>query len=97
MKPLELSEIYYIEVQGHTLTYHTTDGDFSVRGSMASAVEQMAPYPFAKCSNYCLVNLTHVKKAVGTEVTVGNDTISMSRRNKTAFLKELAEYVGGNL
>lgn len=97
MKPIELSQIYYIEIQGHTLTYHTSDGNFELKGTMTSVEEKMSAYPFAKCNNWCLVNLAHVKETKGNEIIVGQDKIDMSRRNKTAFLKSLTEYVGGKM
>lgn len=96
VKPVELHDIYYIEVQNRTLTYHTVDGNFEVKGTMTSVEKQMSAYPFAKCNHWYLVNLAHVKEARGNTVVVGGDTIEMSRRNKPLFLKALTEYIGGN-
>lgn len=97
VKKLELNEIYFIEVQNRMLYYHTVEGDYIVRGTMQSAENMMADYPFAKCNHWYLVNLMHVKETKGTMVTVGPFELEISRRNKTSFLKALTEYMGGNV
>lgn len=97
VKKLELNEIYFIEVQNRMLYYHTVEGDYIVRGTMQAAESMMAEYPFAKCNHWYLVNLMHVKETKGGMVTVGPFELEISRRNKTAFLKALTEYMGGNV
>ena len=97
VKKLELKEIYFIEVQNRMLYYHTEGGDYIVRGTMQSAEKEMAEYPFAKCNHWYLVNLMQVKEVHKNMVKVGPFELEISRRNKTAFLKALTEYMGGNV
>ena len=68
-----------------------------MRGTMQSVEQLLAPYAFAKCNHWYLVNLMHVKETKGGMVMVGPFELEISRRNKTSFLKALTEYMGGNV
>lgn len=97
VKKLELSEIYFIEGQSRMLYYHTATGDYVVKGTMQNAEKTMEDFPFAKCNHWYLVNLMHVKEVKKNMVVVGPFELEISRRNKTAFLKALTEYMGGSM
>ena len=96
IKTLEAKQIYYVEVQNRMLHYYTEEGEIIVRGTLQSVEEMLKPYPFAKCNHWYLVNLEHVKEVAKNMVLVGPYELEISRRNKTAFLKALTEYMGGN-
>ena len=96
IKTLEAKQIYYVEVQNRMLHYYTEEGEIIVRGTLQSVEEMLKPYPFAKCNHWYLVNLEHVKEDAKNMVLVGPYELEISRRNKTAFLKALTEYMGGN-
>ena len=59
---LSISQIEYIEVQNRMLYYHTTEGVYSVKGTMTAVEKQFAAYSFAKCNHWYMVNLMHVKE-----------------------------------
>ena len=94
-KKLEISQIYYVEVQNRILHYCTSEGDFSMRGTMQSVEEMLAPHPFVKCNHWYMVNLKHVSEVRKNTVVVGGHELEISRRNRTPFLKALSEYFGG--
>lgn len=93
---LDAKEIYYIEVQNHILHYHTTEGEYVLRGSLQGAEEMLKDYPFARCNHWYIVNLRHVKEIRKNIAVVGTRELEISRRNKMTFLKALTEYMGGN-
>lgn len=95
VKKFGINQIHYIEVQNRMLHYHTDEGEYVVRGTMQSAERMFAPYPFVKCNHWYIVNLMHVSEVKKNVAVVGNDELEISRRNRTAFLKALTEYVGG--
>ena len=97
VKKLDSKQIYFIEVQNHMLHYHTTDGEFVVRGSMQGIVQTLPADTFVKCNHWYLVNLIHVKEVKQNIVVVGEYELEISRRNKTAFMKALTEYLGGSV
>ena len=97
VKKLELSEIYFVEGQSRMLYHHTALCDYVVKGTMQAAENALANFPFAKCNHWYLVNLMHVKEVRKNMVVVGPFELEISRRNKTAFLKALTEYMGGSM
>lgn len=97
VKKLELKQIYYVEVQNRMLYYHTEEGVHAVRGTMQGAEAMLAGYPFAKCNHWYLINLMNVKEVRGGIVKTGPYALEISRRNRTAFLKALTEYMGGGM
>ena len=95
VKKLNVQQIYYVEVQNRLLSYHTDEGVFMMRGTMQSVEQMLAPYAFAKCNHWYIVNLKHVSEVRKTTAIVAGHELEVSRRNRTAFLKALTEYVGG--
>lgn len=95
MHRLEISQIHYLETRNRMLHYHTAVGVYSVRSSLQSAVEQLAPYSFAKCNQCYLVNLQHVTDLRDDYVTVAGTDLEISRRNRKAFMDALVAYIGG--
>ena len=95
VRKLEVSRIYYVEVQNRMLHYYTQEGEFVVRGTMQSVQQMLEAYSFAKCNHWYMVNLRHVSEVKKNMVIVGQYELEISRRNRTPFLKALTEYVGG--
>lgn len=95
VKKFGIQQIYYVEVQNRMLHYHTDEGEYVVRGTMASVEQMLASYPFVKCNHWYIVNLMHVSEVRKNTVIVGGHELEISRRNRTAFLRALTEYVGG--
>lgn len=94
VKKLTLKQIYYVEVQNRMLHYYTSEGEFVMRGTMKSVEQMLKPYPFVRCNHWYIVNLMHVSEVRGNLAVVGGFELEISRRNRTAFLKALTEYVG---
>lgn len=95
VKKFGINQIYYVEVQNRMLHYYTDEGEYVVRGTMQNVEQMLAPYPFVKCNHWYIVNLMHVTEVRGNLAVVGGHELEISRRNRTAFLKALTEYVGG--
>lgn len=95
VKKFGVNQIFYVEVQSRLLHYHTDEGEYVVRGTMQSVEQMLAPFPFVKCNHWYIVNLMHVSEVRKNIVVVGGHELEISRRNRTAFLKALTEYVGG--
>ena len=95
IRRLEISQIYYLETKSRMLYYHTASGIYSVRSSLSSAMEELAPYSFAKCNQCYLVNLQHVTDMREDFVTVAGENLEISRRSRKTFLDALVAYIGG--
>ena len=91
-RKLELSHICFVEVLGHTLIYHTTEGEVTASGSM-SEVERELTGRFFRCNKSYLVNLEHVDSIRGDLVTVEGQQLPVSRARKKPFLDALNNYI----
>lgn len=96
---LNAAHITYVEVFQHMLVYHTVSGDYSATGSISSACEKLAGLPFSPCSRCYLVNLMYVSKVNGFYASVNGEQLLISKRMRSAFLKDLNKFIarGGKL
>jgi DNA-binding LytR/AlgR family response regulator len=95
VKKLGVRQIYYVEGQNRMLHYYTKEGELVVRGTMQSAQKLLEPYHFVRCNHWYMVNLMHVSEVRKDTVVVAGHELEMSRRNRTAFLAALTNYMGG--
>lgn len=92
---VSFSGIYYLEKDKNYLIYHTEQGEFRERGTMADKEGEFVDSGFFKCTSGCLVNLRHVKKLTGDTVWVGNTALPVSRQQRRPFANALMNYFGG--
>ncbi len=90
-------DIYYVEIQDHMLHYHTAGGIYSLRGTLAAAEKQLAPYHFVRCNHWYIVNLSHVQQVKRDSVVVAGYELEISRRSRVTFLNALTDYMGGSI
>lgn len=93
-KRIRVDQIYYVEVQNRMLHYHTDHGVFVVRGTLQGAELLLRESHFVRCNHWYLVNLQYVSEIRKNLVIVAGDELEISRRNKTAFMSELTDYMG---
>lgn len=89
------SQIRYIEKEKNYLCYHTEQGEFRQRGSVAEQEQSFADSGFCKCTSGCLVNLKYVRKTGKDVLWVGDTPLPVSRQQRKAFLDSLMTYLGG--
>lgn len=92
-KKLDVSKICYVEVQDHLLIYHALDGEYTTKGTIRDAENQLDPKKFFRCNRCYLVNLEYVDNYLGSDVRVNGDTIQVSRSRRKPFLDALNEYL----
>lgn len=93
IKKIDISDIYYIEVQNHELIYHTKEGDFSVRGTMKELEETLKEESFYRCNKCYLINLEYVDGVQDNNVVVNGSEMQVSRARKKEFLDVLNDYM----
>ena len=92
---LLLWEIYYIEVQGHKLTYHTEKGQLPGTGTLQDAEQRLHGKGFLRCNKCYLVNQKHIQTVTGSDVVLSNgEKLQISRLRKQDFREELARSMG---
>ncbi|MBO4990020.1 MAG: response regulator transcription factor [Clostridia bacterium] len=94
MKKIYIRDILYIEVNAHKLIYHTTEGEFSVRGQLKHIEEKFSEYGFGRPSNSFLVNIANIDRITPTSVLIGGNEIYFSRSRKKEFSKKVVAYMG---
>lgn len=92
-KKLAVSEIHYIESQGHYARYRTEKGEFLSRRSLKELEDEMREYGFFRCAKGFLVNLKHVDGISGGDCTVCGERIPISRSKKKELMELLLQYM----
>lgn len=90
-----ISEIGWIESEGHRQTYHAKDQVYeSTLHSMKEIEKQLEDYNFYRCNKGYLVNLAHVKAIRDGWAILTNGQVMISRAKKSDFQKALTTYAG---
>lgn len=92
---ISTSELYFAEINGHYLFYHTAAGVFRQKSSLKELEGKLDGLSFKRCNNCYLINLKYVESINKDEVKVGGQWLKISRPKKKEFLKSLANYMGG--
>ncbi len=87
--------LYYVEVQGHYLYYHTGDGVLRQKAALKELEENLQGLSFERCNNCYLVNLKYVDSVRKDDVKINGTWLRISRPRKKEFLQSLADYMGG--
>lgn len=93
---IRLDSISYVESSGHQVTYHTDKGDLKVWETLKEQENRLPPGRFARCSNYCLVNMKYIDGVKGSSISVGGTEIAVTRTQKKEFLDRLLRYYGNH-
>ena len=89
-------DILYVEVRGHWLTFHKTDGSsVDVSGSLKTISEELHDCGFALCNACYLVNMRYVSRMDALNVTLTSGIqLQISIRKRKSFADEFTAYVG---
>ncbi len=94
VKREDVSNIYYIESQGHNLVYHTKDGIYLSTGTLKNAENLLSNMHFSRGNNGYLINLEHVEAIKDKCAIVKGEPLFLSRLRINAFMQELTKYWG---
>lgn len=94
MQKLTVSDIYYIESQGHYVRYKTEKGEFISRTTLKELEDMMGEHGFFRCSKGYLVNMKHVDGISSGDCIICGEHIPISRNKKKEFMEVLIQYIG---
>ena len=78
---IKIDDIYYLEIQTHTITIHTEHGTYQKYGSLTNEQKFLAPYGFIRCRQNCLVSLPKVYSICNNTINLTNHLqLHMSQR-----------------
>lgn len=100
IRVVALSDIEYVEVRKHDLSYHFVDEEepLVVYGSLVAFEQEVGDGPFVRISNSCLVNMNHVRAVRGGELIMhGGDKFYFSRSRKREAVATITSFLGGSI
>ncbi len=94
---LSANDITYVEVFDHNLVYHTTRGEYTVRGRLSDVIEKLSPDRFVMCNRSFIVNLRHVTSVTSDYLLIGDTRISVSKSHRKELMKRFSSFLGDSL
>lgn len=91
------NEISYVEVFDHNLVYHTTKGEYTVRGRLSDVQEKLNPERFVVCNRSFLVNLRYVSNITSDYLMIGDTRISISKSHRKELMQRFSSFLGDSL
>ena len=95
LRQVPISSVRWLDIDGHYVVYHTTEGDFEEYGTLKEAYGKLNRSFFVFANRGCLVNLYHVSAVNKNSVTVGGSQLDISRPQKKSFLAAMSDFMGG--
>lgn len=95
IRKISTEQLYYVEVIGHYLYYHTSEGTFKQKAPLKELENKLAGLSFKRCNNCYLVNLKYVDSVQKDDIRIAGEWLKISRPRKREFLEALANYMGG--
>lgn len=93
---LSVPRIAYVEVSGHYVVFHSTDGEFTEYSTLKNVEKRLnASGLFVRCNYSYLVNLHFVDSVNKDTVSVCGNDLPIGRSKKKEFYKAFAEYAAG--
>lgn len=92
---LNVPSIHYVEVFGHNITLHTTEGNYFFRTSLKELTAQLPGRYFCAPHQSYVVNMLHIKTVSAQEIRMLDGTsIPISRRRQREFLRSFHQFLG---
>lgn len=95
IQKISTDRLYYVEVSGHYLYFHTADGVFRQKTALKELEDALDGLSFKRCNNCYLVNLKYVDGVDKDDIQIAGERLKISRPRKRDFLQSLTNYMGG--
>lgn len=84
VKKIPIPSINYIEIFGHDIIIHTTDGDYAKYGTLKMEYAQLKKQGFVKCNQSFLIPINKISKIEKQEVILTTGETFILSRSCTA-------------
>lgn len=88
---VNISDIDYIEVYGHYLTYCVNNKKYTVRQTLSDAENKLSKFGFFRINKFNIVNMRKISKFIGDDVYIKDAVLKVARSRKQGFKKELVK------
>lgn len=92
---VHMYQIMFLEVDGHYVIFHTTQGDYKEYTTLKLAQKRINSSHFVQCNQSFLINMKYIEAVSRDSVTVGGTVIYISRKMKTEFMNAVLDFLGG--
>lgn len=92
-----LDDIFYMEKDKNYIAYHTSQGVFRNKGTMADMDNRLRQFGFCKCTAGCMVNLRFVTQVTKDEVWIEGVRLPLARPMRKEFGERFLEWLGGGV
>lgn len=92
---MDLSDILFLESQGHTIILHTIGQNYELAGTMKALENDLMEDHFFRGNKGYLINLAHVDSVREGCAVVHGEELLLSRARRKDFMEALTAYWGG--
>ena len=90
---VNLSDVYYITVDGRYVVLHTKTGEIDLHKSMKLLEKELSSYNFVRCDNSSMVNLKYVSMVNSQGAVVNGIVVPCSRNGRKVLLDAFTMYL----
>lgn len=90
---VNLSDVYYITVDGRYVVLHTKTGEIDLHKSMKLLEKELSSYNFVRCDNSSMVNLKYVSMVNSQGAVVNGTVVPCSRNGRKVLLDAFTMYL----
>lgn len=93
LSKINITDIYYLKIQEHTISVYTQHGVFQKYGTLSKELLFLSPYGFIKCNQSCIVSLEKIRSICNESITLINNTqLHMSQHYATKLIIAFSQY-----
>ena len=98
VKVVALSDIKYLDIVSHSITYHFGDNEtFCVWGNLDDELKKLNRKNFVRINAYSAVNLKKITRIEGNNLYVGNERLQITRTYKKKVEQQMMEFYIGTV
>ncbi|WP_208559515.1 LytR/AlgR family response regulator transcription factor [Marinilactibacillus kalidii] len=94
LRKINLSDIQYIESQGHYIKFKTINETFTIIDTLKNIQTKLDNDFFFRSSNSIIVNLNHIDKVEKNTIFIDDEKLDISRARKKAFIDRFTIFLG---
>lgn len=89
---INISDIYYMEIQKHQITIYTQHGTYHKYGTLNNELKSLSSYGFMKCAQNRIVSLGKIRSICFNDIILINGVkIHMSKKYAISIISEFSK------
>lgn len=89
---MNISDIYYMEIQEHQITIYTQHGTYHKYGTLNNELKSLSSYGFIKCAQNRIVSLDKIRSiCLNNIILINGAKIHMSKKYAISIISEFSK------